>query len=311
MRKSVTWLRSHLRNSSWRLLRCALVSVPNRALSIVICGGLILACTNHADAKGNERQSSAQQSTADSFDQIATTYDQEVERAQRPSKDAEPCKRGDDRRYSDLCAQWKAADAAADSAWWAWVAGISSIISTAAVLVAIGLAYQANSIARQTAKSELRAYLATSSVTVEQVDTDARKYVMNLNVINHGQTPATVTNVLFNAIWHFGNGGTTIIKANRDVRLKCHKEPPMNFQFEFDGAFQDSEKHGLFMVSVWLIYTDVFGQKEAEQFGWMMNPGDKAAFHFLNFPVAMGAFSPEVIEEMITERQKARGEDTD
>lgn len=173
--------------------------------AIVVACGLALACANHADAKNVEKQGDAQNSIASSLDHIASAYDQQAELAQNPNKQAEPCHPGDDRRYSEMCAQWKAADAASDSAWWAWAAGLSAIISTVAVLVAIGLTYQANQIARDTAKRQLRAYVFLNRLICrEELDGEGKPglYSFIAEWKNFGQTPAQNVKVFANC-WHW------------------------------------------------------------------------------------------------------------
>lgn len=107
----------------------------------------------------------------------------------RPTGLDEPCRVGQEKRSSDLCAQWKAADAAADSAWWAWVAGWTSIIGTVTVFIAIALTYQANAIARDTARRQLRAYVGVSGCSIDMIE-DGSGFIMQVAIKNSGQTPA-------------------------------------------------------------------------------------------------------------------------
>lgn len=105
-------------------------------------------------------------------------------------KTIETCKPGVDVRSSDLCAQWKAADAAASSAWWAWLAGI---VGTGGLLIAFGalwLARRANEIAGASAERQLRAYVLPGKISVEPPkDNEPIKIVMHIK--NTGQTPAS------------------------------------------------------------------------------------------------------------------------
>lgn len=99
------------------------------------------------------------------------------------------CANGDDKKDSELCAQWKAADAAAESArltyWSTWIGGISGSL----VLIALGLAYQANRIARDTAKRQLRAYVGLRSPKIEGTAVGQHPKV-SLEFQNAGQSPA-------------------------------------------------------------------------------------------------------------------------
>ena len=156
-------------------------------------GWLVLAGTNHPDLKGAHEQARTQHGVTHSAELITSGDDDFSKRTERADKQTEPCQPGDDRRYSDLCAQWKAADAAADSAWWAWASGVAGLFSLLGVLVAIGLAYHSNWIARDTAKRQLRAYLTVEPTGINQpVEGQAR---VALQVKNVGQTPASAVMV--------------------------------------------------------------------------------------------------------------------
>lgn len=143
---------------------------------------------NHAYAKGGDKQADAQQSVATSLQHIAARYDQAAERAKGADQQDQPCGPKQYGSHADLCAQWKAADAAADSAWWAWLSSIVGLGSLVGVIVAIGAAFHSNWIARDTAKRQLRAYLTVEpgGVTDHAPDLCGLPY----NIVNRGQTPA-------------------------------------------------------------------------------------------------------------------------
>ncbi len=171
---------------------------------IILALGLALSCANHAYAEGGKQEPSAQQSITKSLSDIAAANIQQTERAERSDQDEAPC---GERKYggsADLCAQWKAADAAADSAWWAWASGLVGIASTCFVLIALYLAYRSNGIARDTAKRQLRAYVGVSGIKFEIASVEAGYSPLDfgtpgliypdfitINVKNFGQTPAT------------------------------------------------------------------------------------------------------------------------
>jgi hypothetical protein len=154
---------------------------------IVAALGLVLAA-HHPQAAAQSKQSNPQERSARALEDLAARYDEQAKRAER-SRETEQCKQGDDKRYSDLCAQWKAADAAADSAWWAAVAGFATAISTVLVLIALRLAFGSNSIARDTAKRQLRAYCNICEVGPDGFGLDNEPAFV-VTVINSGQTPA-------------------------------------------------------------------------------------------------------------------------
>lgn len=157
--------------------------------SIIAAIGLVLACANHAYAESNPKQVDPQKAIAESLGKIAANYDLEAKRAQSRNMQTEPCRPGDDRRYSELCAQWKAADAATHSAWWAWASGVAGIGSLVGVLFALRLAFHANWIARDTANRQLRAYIGVDESWIEW-DKTTGEFILGVRLKNSGQTPA-------------------------------------------------------------------------------------------------------------------------
>lgn len=95
------------------------------------------------------------------------------------------CEDRKDKRSSDLCAQWKAADAARDAANYTWLAVGLSFLGT--VLVALTFWEQ-----RKVSRAELRAYVSVDSGSLEQwVQEDgSRKVEFNFTLKNAGITPA-------------------------------------------------------------------------------------------------------------------------
>ena len=93
------------------------------------------------------------------------------------------------RARSELCAQWKAADAAEDSAWWAWVSGVMGMASLAGVVAALALTANSNRIARDAARRQLRAYIGLESCEITPLD-DRSGFILTATFINAGQTPA-------------------------------------------------------------------------------------------------------------------------
>lgn len=129
-----------------------------RCLIIALVGWLILTA-QHPDPKADHEQTRTHESVANSLSNIAATYHKETERAHSAKDDTEDCGSGKYETNADLCAQWKAADAARDSTWWAaagtYVGGASGVL----VLIALGLAYQANRIAKKAVANQLRPLL--------------------------------------------------------------------------------------------------------------------------------------------------------
>ena len=155
--------------------------------------GLILAA-HHPNAEAQPKQPNPQERSTRALEGIASRYDEEAKRSEG-SRETEQCSQGDDKRYSDLCAQWKAADAAADSAWWAAIGGFASAISALLVLIALWLAFRSNWIARDTAKRQLRAYLTISHKKMTRL-VAGKKAEVEVAFGNSGQTPARQITVI-------------------------------------------------------------------------------------------------------------------
>jgi hypothetical protein len=165
-----------------------------RRIVVAFVGFLILAA-NHAYAKGSDKQAAAESAVAASLQNIASSYDQATERAKGTEEEEAKCGSEKYGSNTDLCAQWKAADAASDSAWWAWASGIVGIGSLLGVIAALCIALHSNWIARDTAKRQLRAYLTLGDCSVA-VPQQEHFFDAKIFVTNSGQTPAR------NVIWH-------------------------------------------------------------------------------------------------------------
>ena len=114
-----------------------------------------------------------------------------------------PCHQPEGQGESDLCAQWRAANAAQDGAFWTkwgvWIGIIGStlllwqIILTRQAVVdtseATEAMREANEIARDTAKRQLRAYITTEDHCVADFQIGG-KHKHICKVYNRGQTPA-------------------------------------------------------------------------------------------------------------------------
>lgn len=98
------------------------------------------------------------------------------------------CGPGQEDRNSDLCAQWKAADAAADAAWWARFGGLATIFSLLAVALATYETVRANRIAREAMQRQLRAYVSKWA-EIQDLTVGKTPWV-SLEFRNDGQTPA-------------------------------------------------------------------------------------------------------------------------
>jgi hypothetical protein len=121
-----------------------------------------------------------------------------LKQPQKSTKHDEPCDPGDNKRSSDLCAQWKAADAAKSAAqanWWLGV--VSSLIGAATLAAAWAAAIYAKKAAEETGRTadlaaatsfaELRPYLFIEKLVMERTDKLFRTEVI---FKNFGKLPA-------------------------------------------------------------------------------------------------------------------------
>lgn len=130
-----------------------------------------------------------------------TLTDPDTNYAAYPDKNAYECYYAKQHDSADLCAQWRAAIAAENSARWTFWAFAISFAGTALSGVAlIGLllslqqterslkeAKDGNDLARQTAKRQLRPYIYPSHAGFKLV---AGKPIITMSIKNFGQTPA-------------------------------------------------------------------------------------------------------------------------
>lgn len=130
------------------------------------------------------------------------------------------CQQGEDKRSSDLCAQWKAADAAAESAEATWLqfwtgtfiglltflaAGAAAVYARAAALHTGESVEVSNSMGR----AQARAYV---DVIAAKIHDDAEYISVRVTLRNEGQTPAKAVTLY---------GATEVV----DVRLPIGPPP--------------------------------------------------------------------------------------
>jgi hypothetical protein len=158
-----------------------------RCIILAAVGWLTLSAL-HPQPSVTAEQTQADARVGDALSNNAATYAEQAKRVTRTPK-REPCGPAEYKSDDDLCAQWKAADAADKSAWWAAFAGWFGGLSFFGVLAAIGLTIQSNRIARDTAKRQLRAYLSVIPKGITEGPNDTSGTVV-ISLKNNGQTPA-------------------------------------------------------------------------------------------------------------------------
>jgi hypothetical protein len=253
--------------------------MPRSYRFIIVALGLILA-GHHPNAEAQPQQAAPQERSAKALENIAATYDEQAERTER-SPDSNPCEPGDDQRNSDLCAQWKAADAAADSAWWAAVGAFASAISTLLVLIALYLAFRSNWIARDTARRQLRAYVNVVSYVNDSLCADVPFKVM-VNVKNKGQTPAAKVSghvqMAFRVIPLKNNSFELDEPKDGRSYTSLASDEPMNVSNTFDRGFTHEEVFALrnggakLFVFGEVTYTDIFQKPQKTKFRADLGP---------------------------------------
>jgi hypothetical protein len=104
-----------------------------RSVIVAIAGLILIAASPPKDSGGGDNTKSAQ-NIEKALNGIAATVDKTVQ----PTNDDKGCQQGMDDRRSDLCAQWKAADAAEESADYAarsfWASLVVAIFALAALI---------------------------------------------------------------------------------------------------------------------------------------------------------------------------------
>ena len=248
-----------------------------RCILVAFVGWLSLAA-NHAYAEGGNKQTAAENTVAASLQNIASSYDQATERTKRAEKEEAECGPEKYGSSTDLCAQWKAADAATNSAWWAWVSGLVGVGSLVGVLVALGIALHSNWIARDTAKRQLRAYVHLKTADLgrcgdNNFPTDCDHPVQRfaeVEIRNYGQTPAlNMVSVTAVGIKPFpptevrplGEIPDWVDRSTSD--LPPGRESGMPMEVKASGWFHDRLMTGELAVYFWgeVTYEDVFGEK--------------------------------------------------
>jgi hypothetical protein len=169
-----------------------------RCVILAAFGWLILAAAPGKDRQPQPDNASASREAQSGFDKIATA----IKEADKPPKPDAGCDPGKEDRHSDLCAQWKAADAASNSFW----AGVTGLVIGGFTLLAAGFAAwyarkawqetkrgaDATELAagetKRIGEAQTRCYLSLDSCSI-RFDDEGRAYV-KIEVTNHGGSPA-------------------------------------------------------------------------------------------------------------------------
>ncbi|WP_346892923.1 hypothetical protein [uncultured Roseibium sp.] len=185
---------------------------------------------------------------------VANPFSWIFDSEEKPDRLTQPCEPGENNRNSDLCAQWKAADAARDSARWArytfWISVVGAAIGVLTLGAAIAAAIFAGSASKHT-KSGADAAWEAAKEAKRQADLVesfnrrlerpylfpkvVRKYFsgtqegfvpkIRWTINNHGKTPAVLKRVFseFVPISHIRMANNTPIIADDATIEEWHE----------------------------------------------------------------------------------------
>jgi hypothetical protein len=233
-----------------------------RSLIVSILALLLIGAGEPPKDGGTGNQAEAQMQIAESLSKISGAINRII-----PEDSAKiPCGPDDYRSNDDLCAQWKAADSAKDSACYAFWAMILGAIGT-------GLLIRTFLETRKTSQREQRAYLKIGVKATPRHDLLA-KNIATFTVENYGSTPALKVK-LFTA-WFIGDiplkAETTIEKwGNVGEGSIIHPSQPRDFGVNITldpdniaKVIKLEDTDNLY-VAAKIDYRDVFGKSHVEQ----------------------------------------------
>jgi hypothetical protein len=179
-----------------------------RGIVVAVAGWLILAAAPTPRDRTQEQANQSAAKIGHSLDSIAAAQNK-IAKATNTGEYEKPCRDGQPNYDSDLCAQWYAASAARDAANWAAWSFYVGIVGALGIIIALGLTWHSNWIARDTAKRQLRAYLAVKSAGPVLVRTNS-DLVVEIGLVNTGQTPA----MHVDGFWNI-----SILESNYDFKF--------------------------------------------------------------------------------------------
>lgn len=244
-----------------------------------------------------------------------------------------PCRAPQDHDTCDLEAQWKAADAADKAAWWAVMQAVFSAAGLIGLIVSLyytrkavlaaedatrdadtALAIAARNadaaakqveVAEANAKRQLRAYLSVKSIVVDERHPDDDRFSITLEIINNGLTPASVTRIVFEATWAYSECSAVLAKFDSPLKVKIHKDTPMNLPWFFDGNFVGNDAAGHILAIGRVEYIDAFGASQKDSFAF--STLDFLGFHDHDLPIRLGVYPIDSVLDRL-DRDAAAGE---
>lgn len=242
---------------------------------------------------------------------------------QRPKQD-QPCGQSRYASNDDLCAQWKAADAASEAAKWAWWQIVLSALGVLGLGITLWFNFRALRLAEReasetkdalaiaettataavrladlaetTANKQLRAYVYVKSVSLEQVfDAQGPSTSVILTINNSGQTPAYNQMIIISVSWVYEGGHTLMFEIDNSARFRVHKDVPVIIPFQIAKGFDKSDMPGWLMVFGRIEYKDAFGKLYKEPFTWRTLAHDFLPFDEITLPTKLAYFAIESI----------------
>lgn len=174
-----------------------------RGVFLALAGLILLGSSQPPKDSENGKQSAA----SGDLQKAAADISAAIAKLQIPVEENPPCDKGQDNRSSDLCAQWKAADAARDAAEYAWMTMILGFVGTVLLVLTFWET-------RKTSRAELRAYVSVEPAKLV-LNAQTGEAEVEIKVSNQGQTPA------FKSVW----AGNVVI-STREAMEKNIKVTP-------------------------------------------------------------------------------------
>lgn len=186
------------------------MSVPRgyRGVIIAAVGWLILSAGQHPEDVTDKSKTN---STSE-IENIANAVASAIIESQKSVEKDSGCNKGKDKRDSDLCAQWKAADASADAADYTW---ITLWISTVGTLLLVWTLWET----RANARRELRAYISVKIEGFEIIEVKpiGVRIKFKIKAHNGGATPAYSSNTFGTFEIHAKETAEKILKNVRSI----------------------------------------------------------------------------------------------
>lgn len=289
-----------------------------RGILAAIAGLILVGASPQPSSKDQAEQHKSERQPERSASPISAPGAKPVEIVQ-PKVDAHPCGQDQYQTNDDLCAQWKAADAASDAAWWAMVATFVTALGTIGLFWQIKLTREAvqdtgeateamreaNKIARDNSHLELRAYLSVQSVTLSDDLRRDNSLTIALEIKNAGQTPAVLGNIHVQVHWLCEGGSITLLEHVSRNDIRCHRDTPMHIHFNVPADDPKLDLPGNFMVFGHIQYKDVFGKSQKEPFNFQ-SPVPFVTLDEHDLPVRLAAYSVVAIVDAVKEEQAKR-----